>query len=134
MKVGDLVNYHSIIGEPPTSGPHRIQNIGEIPSSNGQPVAWIEGVSGCVSLDALSPYQHEETGDEPPRMQEAGEAEAPVHYLKQLTIKQGVVAMCGESKRGTAYEVGITDAVTCDECKQAFAALAAANDNPAENR
>ena len=53
MKEGDRVNFHAVIGEPPTSTDHFIEYIGTIPSASGQ-VAWITGKAGCVSLEALS--------------------------------------------------------------------------------
>lgn len=51
FKIGDTVNYHSIIGGAITSTGHEITNIGE---ACGDIVAWISNKSGCVSLDALS--------------------------------------------------------------------------------
>lgn len=52
LKVGDKVDYHSIIGEPATSTGHTIQEVGKI--GNGKTVAWISGHVGCVDLDALT--------------------------------------------------------------------------------
>jgi len=54
FKVGELVNYHSIIGGPVTSGGHKIKHIEEEPNNYGCDVAWITDKSGCVAMDALS--------------------------------------------------------------------------------
>jgi len=54
FKVGDIVNYHSIIGEEVTSTGHVITNIKLIPNNFGGNVAWITGKAGCVHFDALS--------------------------------------------------------------------------------
>ena len=51
FKVGDKVNYHSIIGGEITSTGHVIEHIGEL---GGTPVAWITGHRGAVALSALS--------------------------------------------------------------------------------
>lgn len=57
LKVGDVVDYHSIIGGPITSYEHTIQHIGYIGRErchNGTEVAWISDKTGCVALEALS--------------------------------------------------------------------------------
>lgn len=55
FKVGDKVNYHSIIGHGVTSEGHEITAIDDEPNNNfGGPVAWLTNKSGCVSFDALS--------------------------------------------------------------------------------
>ena len=53
FRVGDIVDYHSVIDEPPTSFDHEITHIRVIPSSD-KPVAWLKGKAGCVTVDALS--------------------------------------------------------------------------------
>ena len=52
--IGDIVNYHSVIGGPVTSSGHKVKQIAYL---NDQIVAYITGKSGCVSIKALS---HEE--------------------------------------------------------------------------
>lgn len=54
FKVGDKVNYHSIIGEAITSNGHEITHIELEPNNFGNDVAWITNKSGCVALQALS--------------------------------------------------------------------------------
>ncbi len=51
MTVGTRVNYHSVIGGPPTSFGHTIIALTEI---SGEPVAFISEKVGCVSVAALS--------------------------------------------------------------------------------
>lgn len=63
FKVGDVVDYHSIIDGPVTSTGHTIQNINYIPSATDR-VAWISGKAGCVALDALT---YPKLDDNPPR-------------------------------------------------------------------
>lgn len=53
FKVGDNVHYHPIIGEPHNGKVYRIRTIDRIPSSPA-PVAWLDGKSGCVCMEALS--------------------------------------------------------------------------------
>lgn len=50
--LGDVVNYHSVIGGPVTSTGHVVMAIQLAPS--GRDVAWISGKSGCVAVAALS--------------------------------------------------------------------------------
>lgn len=52
-RVGDIVDYHSIIGEKITSTGHKVRAVQM--SDAGYPVAWLEGKSGCVHVDALTP-------------------------------------------------------------------------------
>lgn len=52
FKVGDVVDYHSIIDGEVTSKAHVITDIGEL--GHGETVAWITNKRGCVSLKALS--------------------------------------------------------------------------------
>lgn len=54
MKVGDIVNYHSIIGGEITSTGHEITHIEKEPNNFGCDVSWITKKSGCVAIDALS--------------------------------------------------------------------------------
>lgn len=54
IKVGDEVDYHSIIGEEITSTGHIVEVIERAPNNFGCDVAWISGKSGCVALRALS--------------------------------------------------------------------------------
>jgi len=55
IKVGDLVNYHDVIGEEITSRGHVVKAIVREPDSNFScDVAWITGKSSCVAVAALS--------------------------------------------------------------------------------
>jgi hypothetical protein len=58
LKVGDKVNYHSIIGGSITSQGHTIEIIKRHPNNFGCDVAWISGKGACVALAALSNEQH----------------------------------------------------------------------------
>jgi len=58
FNVGDIVNYHAIIGDGITSTGHTITTILPAPNNFGRDVAWISGKSGCVSLEALSNDEH----------------------------------------------------------------------------
>ncbi len=53
FKVGDVVDYHSVIDEPATELGLVICHAGYIPSSS-LPVYWLEGKSGCVVETAIS--------------------------------------------------------------------------------
>lgn len=50
---GDIVDFHSIIGEPSTSFGHEVRHVWM--SEAGYPVASISGKSGYVACDALTP-------------------------------------------------------------------------------
>lgn len=57
-RVGDAVDYHSIIGGEITSRAHIVTHVST--DSAGQPVAWLGGGEtkpprGCVHCDALTP-------------------------------------------------------------------------------
>lgn len=52
LRVGDTVNYRSIIGQEVTSSGHVIREI--LKTTSGNMVAFITGISGYVSLKALS--------------------------------------------------------------------------------
>jgi hypothetical protein len=54
MKQGDKVDYHSIIGGPVTK-PGLVMKSDPFKASSGDMVAFVEGVSGYVSMDALTP-------------------------------------------------------------------------------
>jgi len=54
FKIGDIVNYHSIIGGEITSKDHAIKVVEMEPNNFGCDVAWITNKSGCVALKALS--------------------------------------------------------------------------------
>jgi hypothetical protein len=54
LKVGDIVDYHSIIGGAVTSQGHVIEKIVPTPNNFGIAVAWITGKSGCVALKAIT--------------------------------------------------------------------------------
>jgi len=58
LKLGDKVNYHSMVGGPVTSEGHVIEVIKLQPNNFGCDVAWISGKSGCVALAALSNERH----------------------------------------------------------------------------
>lgn len=51
IKVGDIVNYHSIIGGKITSFGHKVT---AIEKRYGQWIAWITEKPACVSIKALS--------------------------------------------------------------------------------
>ena len=54
LTIGDIVNYHSIIGGEITTRGHTITAIEYSPNNYGCDVAWIKGKSGCVALRSLS--------------------------------------------------------------------------------
>ena len=54
MKIGDKVNYHSIIGGPVSTRGHIIEDIEYAPNNYGCDVAWISDKRGCVAMRALS--------------------------------------------------------------------------------
>ena len=54
FEIGDVVNYHSLIGGAVTSMRHIITDIERQPNSYGYDVAWITNKSGCIAMDALS--------------------------------------------------------------------------------
>ena len=54
LDIGDIVNYHSIIGGEITSKGHKIKAIQYAPNNYDCDVAWITGKSGCVACRALS--------------------------------------------------------------------------------
>jgi hypothetical protein len=54
LKLGDKVNYHSIVGGEITSRDHKIKIIDMEPNNFGCDVAWISNKSGCVSLEHLT--------------------------------------------------------------------------------
>ena len=56
LKTGDIVDYHSIIGGEVTTGGHKIVNIGC--DNSGTVIAFIEGHSGYVAIEALSNDAH----------------------------------------------------------------------------
>ncbi len=56
IKVGDKVNYHSLIGGPVTSTGHEVTDIEEQPNNYGSDVAWVTNKRGCVAVAALSLY------------------------------------------------------------------------------
>jgi hypothetical protein len=60
IKVGDVVDYHSVMDEPATSFGHEVTHILEVPNNFGYDVAWITGKSGCVCVEALSLQNEEE--------------------------------------------------------------------------
>ena len=51
IKVGDIVNYHSVIGGKVTSSGHKVT---AIEKRYGQWIAWITGKPACVAIKALS--------------------------------------------------------------------------------
>jgi hypothetical protein len=54
IKVGDLVDYHSVIGGPVTSSGHRVVQIIDTPNNFGHAVAFVSNKIGCVAVSALS--------------------------------------------------------------------------------
>jgi hypothetical protein len=56
IKVGDVVDYHSIIGGPVTHPGLKVLNGPEL--LGGHPwVVWLEGHRGCVAVDACTPAE-----------------------------------------------------------------------------
>ena len=53
LQVGIGVRYHPIIGGKHDGNLYTVRHVGSIPSST-TPVAWLEGKSGCVCIEALS--------------------------------------------------------------------------------
>jgi hypothetical protein len=53
IKVGDVVNFHSIIGGPVTSTGHTVTALYPMPNNFGCDCAMITGHAGVVALDAL---------------------------------------------------------------------------------
>lgn len=85
IKKGMLVNYHSIIGQPPTRIGVEVTSVPwELYS--GQWVCKIKGQSGCVSIDALSEYT-------PPEAAKVDFSKALINfrniseYISKLSIK-----------------------------------------------
>lgn len=54
VKIGDTVNYHSIIGGPVTSTGHKVTQLDYAPNNFGCDVAWITDKTGCVAVRALT--------------------------------------------------------------------------------
>ena len=52
LKVGDTVNYHSVIGGSITSRNHKIEYLGSL--INGEKIAWITKKDSVISIEALS--------------------------------------------------------------------------------
>lgn len=51
IKEGDRVHYHPIIGREHNGETYTVLTVGEL---GKEPVAWLFGKSGCVSIEALS--------------------------------------------------------------------------------
>lgn len=58
ITVDDRVHYHPIIGQPHDGNIYTVKQIWLL--GHGQPVAKLDGRTGSVSLDALSPAVEEE--------------------------------------------------------------------------
>ncbi len=54
IEVGDIVDYHSIIGGDITSKGHRVKLVLTTPNSYGYDVAWISRKGACVVREALT--------------------------------------------------------------------------------
>lgn len=54
IRVGDKVDYHSMIGGEATSTGHTVTHIDLEPNNFSCDVAFISGKSGCVDIDHLS--------------------------------------------------------------------------------
>lgn len=52
IDVGDKVYYHPIINLPHDNVVRSVKAVGEL--SHGEPVAWLNGKSGCVAIRALT--------------------------------------------------------------------------------
>lgn len=61
FKVGDIVNYHSVLGGPVTSTHHQITHIEK---RNGKLIAFITEKRGVVALNCLSKCTDEDLGEE----------------------------------------------------------------------
>lgn len=59
MKPSDRVDYHGIIGGPVTK-PNLVVRCDPYIDCAGQEVVFVSGVSGCVSVKALTPAREEE--------------------------------------------------------------------------
>lgn len=59
FKIGDSVNYHSVIGREVTSGPHKLRSE-PFKSSAGDWVVFIEGKAGFVDCAAISAAEGEQ--------------------------------------------------------------------------
>lgn len=57
IKIGDMVDYHGIIGGEITSKHHIVRHIDKEPNNFGYDVAWITGKAGCVVSEALTPSE-----------------------------------------------------------------------------
>lgn len=57
-RAGDIVDFHSVIGKPPTHIGYTVTSVGL--SGAGVPIAWLKGISGFVSCDALTPREEED--------------------------------------------------------------------------
>lgn len=59
-QVGDVVDYHAIIGGKISIYGTRVRYVQDMPSVDvpgGRRVAWIDGKSGCVAVEALTPHK-----------------------------------------------------------------------------
>lgn len=76
IKVGDYVDFHSVIGGPITLRHRRVYQTCD--DFHGRSVAWISGKAGCVAVEALTPSQGEvnTTGQEYPRCPYCGNWES----------------------------------------------------------
>lgn len=54
IRIGDMVDYHSVIGGPVTSTGHMVETIYPKPNNYGRDVAKISNKSGVVSISALT--------------------------------------------------------------------------------
>jgi hypothetical protein len=54
LKVDQFVDYHSIIGGPITKYGLKVVYIGKMNSSSKEDVVWVDGISGCVAVKALT--------------------------------------------------------------------------------
>ena len=54
FKVGDMVNYHPVVGGPISSMDHEIKAIMTQPNRSGDSIAWITRKPDFVGLDSLS--------------------------------------------------------------------------------
>lgn len=53
LKVGDKVNYSSVVGFGVTSEDHEVKSIEPMPNNYGCDVAWVTDKSSCVDIEHL---------------------------------------------------------------------------------
>ena len=99
LKVGDRVDYHSVIGREITSKGHTVKSIQHMNSDPESPiVAWITDHTGCVALEALS----RSTSD---RVVHSSEVAPYVEYLMKAVIEMSAYTDLKREHLGTLLQV-----------------------------